>query len=808
MKVNINQLLSTNYSKDKQFENRMLQRDNCLVGWVDSYNSENHTINVQPAIQSEIVTSQQTTMLKNKPFLINCPVISNTLSRVPQKGDKALILVLDEKSNNFFKTAFDTNKPIEQQTLVNQSKAYKTLSNCVAFVINPNPVEGGGGSTSLNSLKFEPSNAGLQYQDGKATATGNFIYTTTESDTPASIIGSIQNNIIGGDGIIVDADETSTNLEIHLDSNVLTTEPQTFTLSEQEQVRQNIGAGTSDFSGDYNDLTNLPDIPDSGITQIVGTDDNPITVSRLRSEIQQGKYTILSGVGLNDIDLVAIYQYLVITNSAVGDSPRNLFVLGVNKRVGGDYEPGSGIGIISLLSNDTVVIHIEKGLRSLNGNDWDYNYPTPNIYAPLTSGTAGQFLQSNGSNNAPTWVNKNTVDARVIDSSIISEISNTTDGIVLQKGVGAGSINYQTATYKVDGIDFAVERPNINTTEQMAFLSDIPSIVNASTAEAGIIQIATNSEAEIGTNTSKAITPNQLKTAIDGLGTVFDLKGSVQSVSNLPITNNQIGDVWYVIDESVGYIWLNDGTTNRWEQLGSSINLSNYIEFSDVINSLTSTEIDKPLSAYQGNILQTSINQINSNINTLQSNISAKSSTYINNELSDLYFTSNPQTQITTNTNAISNETTNRINADNNIQNIINGLVTGVSSVAGYTGAVSATQLINAILTGADNFGNKILLHSMGSTSGYLVLNSGLKMQWGRANHGSVAFDWTINISYSTVGFMNIPVILSTPIETSGNGCYSYVKGTPTTTGATLRQTSKAGAGGKAQYLYWIAIGY
>ena len=104
-------------------------------------------------------------MLKNKPFLINCPVISNTLSRAPQKGDKALILVLDEKSNNFFKTAFDTNKPIEQQTLVNQSKAYKTLSNCVAFVINPNPVESGGGSSSLNSLKFQPSNAGFQFQN-------------------------------------------------------------------------------------------------------------------------------------------------------------------------------------------------------------------------------------------------------------------------------------------------------------------------------------------------------------------------------------------------------------------------------------------------------------------------------------------------------------------------------------------------------------------------------------------------------------------------------------------------------------------
>lgn len=61
-----------------------------------------------------------------------------------------------------------------------------------------------------------------------------------------------------------------------------------------------------------------------------------------------------------------------------------------------------------------------------------------------------------------------------------------------------------------------------------------------------------------------------------GIGNVFTLKGSKNTVSDLPASGNDYGDVWYVIAESVGYIWLNDGTEDRWEMLGLSIDLSAY----------------------------------------------------------------------------------------------------------------------------------------------------------------------------------------------------------------------------------------
>lgn len=158
---------------------------------------------------------------------------------------------------------------------------------------------------------------------------------------------------------------------------------------------------------------------DPGIESLEGTNDNPITVSRLRSEIQQGKYTILSGVGLENISLNSLYQYLVITDSAVEDDPRTLYILGVSKNADNEYIPGSGIGIIHLWNNNSIIGYIENGLNSLNGNYWSYGYPTPNIYAPLTSGTSGQILQSNDANNAPTWSSLSTT---ISESSTDNEI--------------------------------------------------------------------------------------------------------------------------------------------------------------------------------------------------------------------------------------------------------------------------------------------------------------------------------------------------------------------------------------------------
>ena len=90
-----------------------------------------------------------------------------------------------------------------------------------------------------------------------------------------------------------------------------------------------------------------------------------------------------------------------------------------------------------------------------------------------------------------------------------------------------------------------------------------------------------------------------------GLGTVFNLKGSKATTAELPDTGNEIGDVWYVADESVGYIWLNDGTSDRWEQLGLPIDLSSYAERTWVENKgyQTATQVSDAIASAIGNAI-------------------------------------------------------------------------------------------------------------------------------------------------------------------------------------------------------------
>ena len=80
--------------------------------------------------------------------------------------------------------------------------------------------------------------------------------------------------------------------------------------------------------------------------------------------------------------------------------------------------------------------------------------------------------------------------------------------------------------------------------------------------------------------------------SLSDLGTVFTLKGGVATVSDLPATGNSIGDVYYVENLSAGFIWITSTAypNGYWEELGETIDLSNYIE--------------KPTGATSGQFLQ------------------------------------------------------------------------------------------------------------------------------------------------------------------------------------------------------------
>ena len=84
------------------------------------------------------------------------------------------------------------------------------------------------------------------------------------------------------------------------------------------------------------------------------------------------------------------------------------------------------------------------------------------------------------------------------------------------------------------------------------------------------------------------ITDAYTKTEIDNkISAAMNYKGTKATVSALPSSGNTTGDVWHVTETGGEYAW--NGTS--WEELGSTIDLSGYVEESE-ISLATTDDID------------------------------------------------------------------------------------------------------------------------------------------------------------------------------------------------------------------------
>ena len=110
---------------------------------------------------------------------------------------------------------------------------------------------------------------------------------------------------------------------------------------------------------------------------------------------------------------------------------------------------------------------------------------------------------------------------------------------------------------------------------------------------------------QLSNTTTKFVNETQLQAAIASLGSIFTLKGSVATVNDLPSQNNNIGDVYYVVSESAGYIWIDDDGTLRWEQLGMTVDTSDFLTKSGLLsstgNSTTNTMHQSAITAALNN---------------------------------------------------------------------------------------------------------------------------------------------------------------------------------------------------------------
>lgn len=107
-------------------------------------------------------------------------------------------------------------------------------------------------------------------------------------------------------------------------------------------------------------------------------------------------------------------------------------------------------------------------------------------------------------------------------------------------------------------------------------------------------KITASTKATIPTNTNQLTNGAGYQTASDvqsaissAITTVMNYKGTKATVAQLPSSGNKQGDVWHVTENDGEYAW--NGTT--WEELGSTIDLSGYVEETDLV-AITSSEIN------------------------------------------------------------------------------------------------------------------------------------------------------------------------------------------------------------------------
>ncbi len=111
--------------------------------------------------------------------------------------------------------------------------------------------------------------------------------------------------------------------------------------------------------------------------------------------------------------------------------------------------------------------------------------------------------------------------------------------------------------------------------------SDVSALPTAGGTMSGAIAMGGNKVTGLGApqNDGDASTKKYVDDAIAGIGTVFNIKGDVATVNDLPASGNTVGDVYYVQAVSAAFIWLETTAhpTGYWEEFGEPIDLSGYI---------------------------------------------------------------------------------------------------------------------------------------------------------------------------------------------------------------------------------------
>lgn len=187
---------------------------------------------------------------------------------------------------------------------------------------------------------------------------------------------------------------------------------------ESDTNKIKIGDGVTN----WNDLSYINGSRDGDIILLAGTEDNPIN---FYEDIEMGKIYLISGYikrGSSvfmlqpdhpDRQYICKCNYETSTNKSITLQGNGIILTTGGSR---SVPPNVVETFLAYPSGNINTYSFGIGFPSFNGKTYDYDYNT-GFYAPITSGASGQILQSNGANNAPTWIDNITIDTELSETS-------------------------------------------------------------------------------------------------------------------------------------------------------------------------------------------------------------------------------------------------------------------------------------------------------------------------------------------------------------------------------------------------------
>ena len=217
---------------------------------------------------------------------------------------------------------------------------------------------------------------------------------------------------------------------------------------------------------------------------------------------------------------------------------------------------------------------------------------------PAQSGNTGKFLTTDGSSaswaevDIPTKTSELTNDSDFVsdanyvhtDNNFTTTLKNKLDGIAegatvddhKWAGVSLGATGAATAANQYVPVKSSMG--NTDGTADWQTVTSNPSSYNIPKYDSNAYLKSTTPSAD--DSSTKVATTAFVSNAISSLGSVLNYKGTKATVSELPSTGNETGDVWIITADSSEYVW--NGTA--WEKFGPTIDLSGYVPTSRTVN--------------------------------------------------------------------------------------------------------------------------------------------------------------------------------------------------------------------------------